>query len=60
MNLWPKSLTDEEEWEGIVHDESTVESSDMWETENRILSSGSAREGGPGSRKESVKVRDPS
>lgn len=60
MNWWLKGPTDEEAWEGIVHDESTVENLDMWETENRILSSGWARGGGPDVRKESVKVMDPS
>lgn len=60
MNLWLKGLTDEEAWEGIVHDESTVDNSGMWETGNQILSSGWALEGDPGFRKESVKVMDPS
>lgn len=60
MNLWPRGPTGEEEWEGIVRDESTAENVDMWETGSRILSSGWAREVDPGPRKEPVKLKNPS
>lgn len=62
MNLWPRGPTGEEEWEGIVRDESTAENVDTWETGSRILSSGWpwAQEVDPGPQKEPVKSKNPS